>query len=418
MASPWTLLNGLWGSIRAPKVPDAELQERLREIRGKLPEPVFWLLGKAQSGKTSLIRALTGSTRAAIGGGFRPCTRTAQLYPFPNEEECFLHFLDTRGLGEVDYDPAEDMKVLEGQAHCLIVVIRAMDHAQRCVLDPLRAVLKAHPDWPLIVVQTALHEGYPAAGTPHAVPYCYAEPPYPQSVSEDLARSLAAQRAWFARYDARIVPVDFTLPEDGYEPEHYGLEALWAAIEEAVPLGLRGMLLQKRRPLRDVYFRAAHPHVVSYSVAAGAAAGLPVPMVDIPLLAAIQAKMFHSIASIYGQKVTAQRMAEILSTLGIGFAARMGGRELLKLIPGFGSAVAAVFAGAATYALGCTLCAYFSFALDGDVPDKELLRELYEKEYQEGRRRLGAYLETGVRSQGAGNRGQGADDSRQETRDA
>jgi uncharacterized protein (DUF697 family)/predicted GTPase len=386
------VLSSLWGKIRAPKVSEEELQQRLQHLRQELPKPVFWLLGKAQSGKTSIIRALTGSSRAEIGSGFRPCTRTAQLYPFPSENDFFLQFLDTRGLGEIDYDPSDDLRVLEGQAHCLIVVMKAMDHAQACVLAPLRAILKAHPNWPLIVVQTALHEGYPSRTSAHVLPSPYAEFPYPASVPKDVARSLASQRELLVDYQARFVPVDFTLAEDGYEPEHYGLDALWAALEDAVPLGLRAMLHDQRRPLRDIYFRTAHPHIVSYAAAAGAAAGMPVPLVDIPLVLAIQAKMFHSIASIYGQQLTPPRFAEIASTLGIGFAARMGGREVFKLIPGVGTAVAALFAAASTYALGCTLCAYFGYVQDGGAADPATLRSLYEQEYEEGRQRLKEYL--------------------------
>jgi len=393
MGSRWNVVRTLWENVRSPKVSEDELDRRLRQLRQGLPAPVFWLLGKAQSGKTSLIRAITGSSRAEIGSGFRPCTRTSQLYPFPSEGDYFLQFLDTRGLGEVDYDPADDMRLLESQSHCLIVVIKAMDHAQRAVLEPLEKILRAHPAWPLVVVQTSLHEGYPGGQPRHVLPYPYAEPPFGPEVPQDLARSLAAQREWFAGCKARFVPVDFTLPEDGLEPEHYGLDALWSAIEEAVPVGLRGMLREDRGSLRDVYFHAAHPHLLAYSILAGTAAGIPIPLVDIPLIGLVQAKMFHSIASIYGQSMTPQRIAEISGTLGLGFAARMGGRELFKLIPGFGSAVAALFAAASTYALGCTLCAYFSFVLDGDVPKPEVLRELYREQYEEGRRRLGAYFQ-------------------------
>ena len=393
MEAPWNFLNAVWEHIRAPKVSEQKLDKLLGRVRRELPQPVFWLLGKTQSGKTSIVRALTGSDRVEIGNSFRPCTRRAELYAFPNEAEAFVRFLDTRGLGEVEYDPAEDIHVLENQAHCLMVVIKAMDHAQRGVLEPLGTILKSHPDWPLIVVQTALHEGYSEPGTPHAVPYPYEESPFPASVPAGLARSLLKQREWFAAYEARFVPVDLTLPEDGYEPEHYGLNALWGSIEEALPLGLRAMLGEHRKPFRDAYFQTAQPHVVSYAVIAGGAAGLPIPLIDVPLLIAIQAKMFHSIASIYGQELSAGRMGEIASTLGIGFAARMGGRELLKLIPGFGSAVAALFAAASTYALGCTLCAYFSIVRKGDVPDAVMLRKLYEEEYAEGRRKLKTYLD-------------------------
>lgn len=393
MRIPSRLLADLLGRLRSPKIDDEELHRRLCRLRQEFPEPVFWLFGKAQSGKTSIIRGLTGSSRAQIGSGFRPCTRTAQLYPFPDPEDHFVQFLDTRGLGETQYDPSEDIRVLEGQAHCLIVVMKCMDHAQACVLAPLRAIRRAHPEWPVIVAQTSLHEGYPDPAMRHILPYPYAQTPFPPEVPSDLARSLMKQREWFSDGQARFVPIDFTLPEDGYEPEYYGLEALWEAIEEAIPLGLRGMLHQRRRPLRDMYFRAAHPHVLSYALLAGMAAGVPVPLIDIPLLLAIQAKMFHSIASIYGQQLTPQRMAEIAGTLGIGFAARMGGRELFKLVPGFGAAAAALFAAASTYALGATLCAYFSYALDGDIPDAAVLRGLYAKEYEEGRKRLKGYLD-------------------------
>ena len=105
---------------------------------------------------------MTGSSRAEIGGGFRPCTRTAQMYSFPNEDECFLRFLDTRGLGEAGQDAAAEIPKLEAEADLIMVVVKAMDHAQQHVLDILRGVAARHPDWPILVLQTALHEGYPA----------------------------------------------------------------------------------------------------------------------------------------------------------------------------------------------------------------------------------------------------------------
>lgn len=398
-AASMNLWKAIHDKLLAPKVDEAEIDACLNRARQQLPVPVFWLLGKAQSGKTSLVRALTGSPRAQIGNGFKACTRTAHLYDFPDEGTCFLRFLDTRGLGEAEYDPADDMRVFEEQAHLLIVVVKAADHAPQCVLEPLAAVRRAHPRWPIIVLQTCLHELYPP-GMGHITPYPFDSAELPACVPADLARSLAAQHEWFQGLDARFVPVDFTLPDDGLPPEHYGLEALWAAIEEALPLGLRAMLAETRearQPFRDAHFRAAHPHVLAYSIAAGGlAAGVFVPLVDMPLIVGIQLKLFHTIASIYGQKFSGQRAAEILSTLGAGLLARQGGRELLKLIPvpGLGAAVSAVYAAASTYALGRTLCAYFSYAFHGDVPDPKLLKALYREQLAEGRRRFGEYLRT------------------------
>jgi uncharacterized protein (DUF697 family) len=423
-----------WRQLREnllrPKVDHDRLERCLHEVREQLPVPVFWLLGKAQSGKTSLIRALTGSTRGEIGNGFHPCTRTAQLFSFPQDEDCLLKFLDTRGLGEVDYDPSEDIQVLEDQSHLLIVVMKALDHAQQCVLEPLKKILRLHPHWPLIVVQTSLHEAYPLGdvrkpgsgpngdGKPdcdrtemegpragcHVLPYPFGDPPYPPLVPADLSRSLAAQRDLFRAYNARFVPVDFTLPEDAYNVEFYGLDELWRAIEDILPLGLRGMLEEQegaRQPLRDIFFRTAHPHILSYSIAAGASAAMPVPFVDVPLVMSIQAKLFHTLASIYHQPMNGRLMAEVAGTLGVGYLARLGGRELLKFIPGFGSVVSGLYAAASTYALGCTLCTYFSRIQDGDVPDPKLLRKLYAEQLEEGRKRLGPYLKNWVRNPGA-----------------
>ena len=405
---PWrTWLTGgasLGRRLLFPKPSPERVEAHVREAIQKLPTPVFWLLGKAQSGKTSLVRALTGSSDAEIGDGFRPCTRTARSYPFPSAQKPLVEFLDTRGLGEVDYDPAEDLALLSGRAHLVMVVVRALDHAQQAVLDPLQQILHKHPHWPIVVVQTCLHEAYP--GQPHIEPYPFETPPYPASVPEGLSRSLAAQRSWFAGRHVRFVPVDFTLPEDGFAVPYYGLDALWSAIDEALPWGLRGMIEQVSEagePLRDRLRRAARGHILSYSLAAGATAALPLPLIDIPLVLAIQAKLMHSIALVYGQRVTAQRLAEIGGTLGVGFLARLAGRELLKLVPGLGSVVAGSYAAATTYAMGELYCQYFSAIRHGYLPDADALRRMYAEQFAEGQQVLAPYLKQSLAARdGAG----------------
>ena len=67
------------------------------------------------------------------------------MYSFPNEEDCLLRFLDTRGLGEAGQDGSEEIPKLEAEADLIIVVVKAMDHAQQHVLDILRGVAARHP---------------------------------------------------------------------------------------------------------------------------------------------------------------------------------------------------------------------------------------------------------------------------------
>jgi len=393
-------LNAIWRTVwkqfSAPKVDQNEFQRSFQLIRNNLPVPVFWLLGKTQSGKTSLIRALTGNTRAEIGDGIRACTRTATEYPFPSDEDCILRFLDTRGLGEVDYDPAEDIAIFQDQSHLLIVVIKALDHAQHTVMQALSSIHDARPQWPILVVQTSLHEGYLSQDQHHIHPYPYLQEPLPPSIPENLKRSLLSQRLMFSQagIEAKFVAIDFTQPDDGYNPIDYGLKELWNEIEELLPMGLRSILeldSHTLKNLRDVHLRTAHPHILSYAIVAGAAATFPLPMIDIPLVLAIQAKMFHAIASIYHQEFNRKQVGEILSTLGLGYVGRLGARELLKIVPVYGSAVSAAYAGASTYALGLTLCAYFSRMRDGNLPDKLEFRKIYDSHFLDGKKRLDPY---------------------------
>ncbi|MFM8333546.1 MAG: GTPase family protein [Candidatus Methylumidiphilus sp.] len=391
MKPPRRLLRDWTRRVVRPRIPEAELNAKLLEVRRHVPAPVFWLLGKAQSGKTSIVRTLTGSTAAEVGNGFQPCTRSAHFFDFPAGEAASIRFLDTRGLAEVAYDPAEDMRWCGQQAHLLLVVMKAMDHQQDSVVQAVRAIHAAHPEWPLIVAQTALHEGYPRHGSEHILPYPYAEQPFAAGVPDDLARSLLKQREWFAGLNAHFVPLDFTLDEDGYDPVDYGIEALWDAIEATLPLGLRLLFGQceQRRLLDDAYARQARPHIISYALAAGLAEALPVPAASIATAAALQAKLFQSIASVYGLKLTPKTLAEIGGAVGIGIMAGMCGRELAKLVPGYGQTIALGVAGlytaSVTYALGQVFCSYFAGTLRGHAFSAPALRALYREELQHGR---------------------------------
>src|ERR687885_416001 len=105
------------------------LHRSLESLRHHTPVPVFWLFGKTQSGKTSIIKFLTGADEAEIGEGFRPCTRTSRVYQFPAPEAPLISFLDTRGLDEPGYDASEDLARFNDHAHLVLVTVKLLDHA-------------------------------------------------------------------------------------------------------------------------------------------------------------------------------------------------------------------------------------------------------------------------------------------------
>jgi uncharacterized protein (DUF697 family) len=393
----WTgLRHRLHQALSAPDVDDGELVQALNKAAESQPAPVVWLLGLAQSGKTSIVRALTGSSRAQIGDGFRACTRTASIYDFPPEVPV-VRFLDTRGLGEVGYDPSEDITLCEEQSHLLIVVVRAAETRPQPVLEVLQEVRKRHPEWPVVVAQTCLHHAYDDEQPGHVLPDPYCDEDRQAAVPEGLARLLLAQREFFDGLPGRgpvlWVPIDFTQPEDGFEPADYGLDALWDAIEEAASLGLEARL-RTDSEISDIYGRAAHPHIVGFSLAAGTVGALPV--VDLALVPALQAGLLRRLAGLYSQRWTRRSSAEFLGLLGFGFAAaygaRLAGRSVVKLIPVWGQTAGAVLgasaSGAITFALGKAACAYLGRKQEGRSIDATALRQIYRDGLDQGRHLL------------------------------
>lgn len=370
---PWRAGGGigwrrLMRAVLRPEAaaPDADaVAQRARD-----EAPVLWLLGKVQSGKSSLVRAITGDAGVEIGTGFRACTTASRVYDFPAEAPV-LRFLDTRGLGEVDYDPAEDLALLAGHAHMVVAVARAMDLEQEPVLAALRDIRRRHPGWPVLLVQTCLHEGYPD-GRDH--------PPLAELDTaaglEDLARARREQaeafRALPGHGPVRVVAVDLTPEDEGFVPPDYGLEDLLDALAELAPERMAAILQGLRREeggdARDARTR---PHILGY---AGVAATTDaVPLLGLFSVPAVQGKLLHSLACIHGVSWDARSLREFAAALGsgtlVGLGLSHGARQLGKLVPVYGqtagAAAAAATSFATTYALGRAASYYLARTRDG-----------------------------------------------------
>ncbi len=341
--------------------------------------PVVWLLGKVQSGKTSIVRELTGATDAEIGAGFKATTTTARVFGFP-EAKPLIRFLDTRGLGEARYDPTADIAVCEGQAHLLLVVMKALDQEQSAVLAVVRTVRSRRPDWPVLVAQTTLHDAYaPATDHPQIYPFGSNNPVVLSAadVPEDLVRSLARQRALFDAIPGRepivFVPIDFTLTGDPYSPHDYGMPALLLALQRVAPASVAASIRRTLSAANMALAARAHPQILNYATAAAAADLAPfVGMVAVP---GIQAKMLHSLAAIYGAPWDRWTVGQFAGCLGGGTMVRMlstfGIRELVKLLPWYGqtagAAAAAAGSFATTFAIGKAACYFLAQRRHGEA---------------------------------------------------
>jgi uncharacterized protein (DUF697 family)/predicted GTPase len=375
MMQGWTRLANLF------KADDRQFQARLADARKRAPTPVFWLFGRTQSGKSSIIKYLTGAADAEVGLGFRPCTRFSREYPFPSAEAPLLDFLDTRGLDEPGYDPTEDIQKFHDQAHVVVVTVKVTDHALENVERHLKAIRADKPGRPVLLALTCLHEAYPQKQ--HVEPYPFKETLYPQNVPQELLRLIAAQQERFKPLVDDIIPIDLTRPEEGYTDPNYGGPELRHSIMNHLPKAYRQTLLAldaTTHEFRDAVLKQAMPVILSYSTLAAGAGAIPVPFVDLLLLPGIQAKMVHALADLYGQPMTTQRFWEIASSVGSGVLARQAAREAAKFIPGIGAAAGAALAWGLTFALGRAFCQYFQSIREGHVPDPAVLKKLFETE--------------------------------------
>lgn len=385
------LLDRLWKAVSDALFRNIETlgqagMEKARE-RAEATAPVVWLLGKTGAGKTAIVAALTGDPRAEVGKGFEPCTRTAAFYDVPPEAP-LLRFFDTRGLGEASYDPSNDMAWCEHQSHLVLVVMQIADPVQDMVLRPLRAVRRRHPDWPVVVAQTGLHRLY-RPGMQHPSVYPYTGGPEDEgqpALPPALRQALAHQRQQFERLPGpppRFVAIDFTLPEDGFSPLDFGLEALWRALEEAGCSAFEGLRSARADADSDQIRARARPLIYGHGAAAAGAGAVPVPIVGIGGLAGAIAIMLRSLAIRYQTPWTPRTFAQFSAAVGGGalswWMLRYGLREALKFVPMVGALAAGGLNAAAAFgisiAIGEAACVWLAHQRRGlTAPTEEVRR--------------------------------------------
>ncbi len=368
---------------------DEEFLAQRAKLLADAPIPRLWLFGKTGSGKTSIVRYLTGAADAVIGGGFRPQTQLARLFNFPDDELPIIRFLDTRGLGEANYDPAADLAQFDQNAHLMIVTVRATDQAVEDVIRPLRALRKADPQRPVLLAVTCLHDAYPGEQHPEPDPFGDDLRPLPDSLPGELRRAIEAQYRRFEGLYDRATPIDLTPDGEGFHQPEFGGARLKQAILDLLPAAYRQTLVQMdqlREIVGEMYERRTAPIILSHCALAASAAAVPLPWVDLPVVLAIQSHMVHRLAKLNHQKLDAATLTHVGVAVGGRIAFRMGLRELLKFIPWVGMAINAAAAFAITYATGAAWNWYFVQIRQGHLPTDDELREVYRKQLETGSR--------------------------------
>ncbi|WP_427158222.1 GTPase family protein [Aliinostoc sp. HNIBRCY26] len=373
------------------KVSESEITEILEQVRQELPTTEALLIGKPQAGKSSIVRGLTGVSAEIVGQGYRPHTQHTQRYAYPSSELPLLVFTDTVGLGDINQETQAIIQELVGdlqqetkRARVLILTVKINDFATDTLRQIAQNLRQKYPEIPCLLAVTCLHEVYPPSIADHPV--------YPPDY-EEVNRAFAAMQEAFEGLCDRSVLIDFTLEEDGYNPVFYGLEALRDTLAELLPEAEAQaiyQLLDKQatEKLGNIYRDVGRRYTLSFALMAATVAAVPLPFATMPVLTALQVSMVTLLGKLYGQNLSPSQAGGIVSAIAGGFLAQAIGRELVKFVPGLGSAIAASWAAAYTWSLGETACVYFGDLMGGNKPDPQKIQTVMQEAFEKAKERF------------------------------
>ena len=144
--------------------------------------------------------------------------------------------------------------------------------------------------------------------------------------------------------------------------------------------------------------RVVRKHVL-YSMGAGL---VPVPLIDIAAVTAVQIDMLRQLAVLYGADYDATKGKAFASALAGGTFARIGA-SVVKSIPGVGTIVGGmsmvVLSGSSTYAVGKVARGVFESGRDLASADMEAVKEAYKQQFEEGKQYVSNLRQESVESE-------------------
>jgi len=345
------------------------------------------IFGKTGVGKSTLVNAIFGTEIAQTGIG-EPVTRQEHLYL---HQSGTLGVLDTRGvevgkdndvlLAELrDYLHGMRRKPLTDQLHVAWYCVRAGDRRfESTEGEFVRALHEL--GLPVIMVLTQVPRN---AGRVHPD-------------AEALAARIADLRLPIAD---GLIHYTMALGDEFTGQSAYGLQELLDATFRGAPSGVAHAITAAQRIDFDRKRERAEAAIKVATGAATTAGASPIPFSDAAILVPIQLTMMASIAVTYGISVERSTAASLAATAAATTAGRSLVGNLIKFVPGAGTAVAgtinATIAGTFTYAMGhawvrvCERLARGELGAVGGALESEKIHRVFMDEFkaQAARRRL------------------------------
>src|SRR5262245_50550881 len=128
--------------------------------------------------------------------------------------------------------------------------------------------------------------------------------------------------------------------------------------------------------------------VTRHTLLAAAAGLIPVPLVDLAAITAIQIDLLKQLAQVFGRDYTTMSGTAFASALTTSTLATIGA-SVVKALPGVGSLIGgvsmSVLAGASTYGVGQVAIEIFASGKSLDQVDVETVKEAYKRAFNQGK---------------------------------
>jgi uncharacterized protein (DUF697 family)/GTP-binding protein EngB required for normal cell division len=337
------------------------------------------IFGKTGVGKSTLVNAIFGEEIAATGIG-EPVTKAAHLYL---HQSGTLGVLDTRGL-EVGKDNAALISELQDYLHGMRrrALSEQIHVAWYCVRAGDRRFEQSEADF-----VRALH----AMGLP-VVLVLTQVPRSGDRVHPDAEALAASISAMDLPIQDGLIHYTMAKADEFTGQAAYGLRELLDATFRGAPSGVAHAITAAQQIDFDRKHERAEAAIKLATGAAAAAGASPIPFSDAAILVPIQLGMMASIAVTYGISIERSTAASIAATAAATTAGRSVVGNLLKFVPGAGTAVAgtinATIASTLTYAIGhawvrvCERLARGELRAVGGALDNDRIHRVFMEEFK------------------------------------
>ena len=335
--------------MRSP-VPIDGIDEIVEHVRKRFAtKPKVAFAGFGNSGKSSLLNAIYGSEVARVS------MRTDETQAPQTAERFGIDFTDTPGVGTAQFslDKVIDLGLLQGQ-HIVVHVLNAASAISAEDEKLRRSLLGAQARSITVVNKIDL-----------------LDPEERRQFLESVFDKLGLRESEVLLVSAK---------------RGTGIPELVKRIAALLPAALQDAFIAQQHADEALKEKRIRALIYSKAGVCAAIALAPIPIADILVLTPIQMAMVATIGHFHGVEVTPDRATELMGVMGAGVGLRGAARQLVRLVPGYGSVVGAGIAFAGTVALGEAANVWFKRSMKVDSHD---LKELFTRVASRAKREFG-----------------------------